>query len=117
MKIDIPAVPNRSRKEIKTGRICEETGPEGPGREGKAMEKKQVVNPYLPSWEYVPDGEPHVFGDRVYVYGSHDRFDGDLFCMNDYICYSADFTLGSETEPLIGAALFPELEIDVLKIV
>ena len=92
MKIDIPAVPNRSRKEIKTGRICEETGPEGPGREGKAMEKKQVVNPYLPSWEYVPDGEPHVFGDRVYVYGSHDRFDGDLFCMNDYICYSADVT-------------------------
>ena len=29
----------------------------------------QVFNPYLPSWEYVPDGEPHVFGDRVYVYG------------------------------------------------
>ena len=20
------------------------------------------VNPYLPLWEYVPDGEPHVFG-------------------------------------------------------
>ena len=31
------------------------------------------VNPYLPLWEYVPDGEPHVFGDRVYLYGSHDR--------------------------------------------
>ena len=26
--------------------------------------KQQVFNPYLPSWEYVPDGEPHVFGDR-----------------------------------------------------
>ena len=25
----------------------------------------QAFNPYLPSWEYVPDGEPHVFGDRV----------------------------------------------------
>ncbi len=24
--------------------------------------KKQVYNPYLPSFEYVPDGEPHVFG-------------------------------------------------------
>ena len=24
-------------------------------------------NPYLPSWEYVPDGEPHVFEGRVYV--------------------------------------------------
>ena len=27
--------------------------------------KKQAFNPYLPSWEYVPDGEPYVFGDRV----------------------------------------------------
>lgn len=54
------------------------------------MEKRQVFNPYLPSYEYVPDGEPHVFGDRVYVYGSHDRFNGELFCMNDYVCYSAD---------------------------
>ena len=32
-----------------------------------------VTNPYLPSWEYVPDGEPHVFGSRVYLYGSHDK--------------------------------------------
>ena len=23
---------------------------------------KQAFNPYLPSWEYIPDGEPHVFG-------------------------------------------------------
>lgn len=35
--------------------------------------KKQALNPYLPSWEYIPDGEPHVFGDRVYIYGSHDK--------------------------------------------
>ena len=27
--------------------------------------KKQAYNPYLPSWEYIPDGEPYVFGDRV----------------------------------------------------
>ena len=26
---------------------------------------KQVYNPYLPSYEYVPDGEPHAFGDRT----------------------------------------------------
>lgn len=26
--------------------------------------KQQVFNPYLPSWEYIPDGEPYVFGDR-----------------------------------------------------
>jgi hypothetical protein len=49
----------------------------------------QVFNPYLPSWEYVPDGEPHVFGDRVYVYGSHDRFGAPIFCVNDYVCWSA----------------------------
>lgn len=47
------------------------------------------MNPYMPSWEYVPDGEPHVYGDRVYVYGSHDRFNGHVYCLNDYICYSA----------------------------
>lgn len=51
--------------------------------------KQQVMNPYLPSWEYVPDGEPRVFGERVYVYGSHDHFGGPLFCMNDYVCWSA----------------------------
>ena len=39
-----------------------------------------MANPYLPSWEYVPDGEPRVFGDRIYVYGSHDRKDSIDFC-------------------------------------
>lgn len=24
------------------------------------MSKKQAMNPYLPLWEYVPDGEPRV---------------------------------------------------------
>ena len=48
-----------------------------------------MANPYLPSWEYVPDAEPYVFNDRVYVYGSHDRFNGDLYCLNDYVCWSA----------------------------
>ena len=51
--------------------------------------RRQVFNPYLPSWEYVPDGEPHVFGDRVYVYGSHDAFGAPIFCVNDYVCWSA----------------------------
>lgn len=53
------------------------------------MKKKQVFNPYLPSYEYVPDGEPRVFGGRLYIYGSHDRFDGPDFCVNDYVCWSA----------------------------
>ena len=51
--------------------------------------KKQAFNPYLPSWEYIPDGEPYVFGDRVYVYGSHDFYNGHVFCLGDYVCWSA----------------------------
>ena len=59
---------------------------EGGIRQGS---KKQAVNPYLPSWEYIPDGEPYVFGDRVYVYGSHDLCGGETFCLGDYVCWSA----------------------------
>ena len=51
--------------------------------------KKQAFNPYLPSWEYIPDGEPYVFGDRVYVFGSHDQFNGWVFCQGDYMGWSA----------------------------
>lgn len=51
--------------------------------------KKQAFNPYLPSWEYIPDGEPYVFEGRVYVYGSHDFYNGYVFCMGDYMCWSA----------------------------
>lgn len=54
-----------------------------------ANDSMQVFNPYLPSWEYVPDGEPRVFGDRLYIYGSHDAFDGPDFCVNDYVGWSA----------------------------
>ncbi len=51
--------------------------------------KKQVYNPFLPLYECIPDGEPHVFGDRVYLYGSHDKEGGETFCMLDYTVYSA----------------------------
>ena len=50
---------------------------------------KQVLNPFLPLNEYIPDGEPHVFGDRVYLFGSHDREGGESFCMLDYAVWSA----------------------------
>ena len=53
------------------------------------MKTKQAFNPYLPSWEYVPDGEPHIVDGRVYVYGSHDLFNGLNFCLGDYVCWSA----------------------------
>ena len=36
--------------------------------EGGRKVKKQALNPYLPQQEYIPDGEPYIFGDRVYVY-------------------------------------------------
>ena len=63
--------------------VCERQ--EITGKKGK----KQAYNPYLPSWEYIPDAEPYVFGERVYIYGSHDRFRGHAYCLNDYVCWSA----------------------------
>lgn len=42
-----------------------------------------AANPFLPGYEYIPDGEPRVFGDRLYLYGSHDKAGSERFC--DYI--------------------------------
>ena len=51
--------------------------------------KRQCFNPYLPSWEYIPDAEPRLFDGRVYIYGSHDRFGSKEYCANDYVSWSA----------------------------
>ena len=40
----------------------------------------QAANPFLPSYEYIPDGSPRVFGDRLYLYGSHDKAGSERFC-------------------------------------
>lgn len=48
-----------------------------------------MANPYLPGWEYIPDGEPRVFGNRVYVYGSHDRVGSHTFCDHKLKVWSA----------------------------
>ena len=48
------------------------------------------INPILPCCEFVPDGEPHIFGEKIYVYGSHDLYDSGEMCQGDYVCYSAD---------------------------
>lgn len=85
--------------------------------------KKQIVyrqkrgngmaNPYLPSWEYIPDGEPRVFGNRVYIYGSHDRVGEETFCdkklkvwsasidnLNEWVCHGDSFhTEADEDHP------------------
>lgn len=52
-------------------------------------------NPYMPLWEYIPDGEPYVFEDpdnpgrfRVYVYGSHDN-EITAYCGRDQVVWSA----------------------------
>lgn len=50
---------------------------------------EQIFNPYLPLNEYVPDGEPHVFDGRVYIYGSHDRAGGVKYCEGHYVTWSA----------------------------
>ena len=52
-------------------------------------------NPFMAPWERIPDGEPRVFTDphtgsqRMYVYGSHDYYNGHVFCMGDYMGWSA----------------------------
>ena len=51
--------------------------------------KNQVFNPYLPLNEYVPDGEPHLFDGRVYIYGSHDVANGNKYCEGHYVTWSA----------------------------
>lgn len=51
--------------------------------------KKYAYNPILPLDKYIPDGEPHVFDGRVYLFGSHDREGGNTFCELDYEFFSA----------------------------
>jgi len=48
-----------------------------------------MVNPFLPLNTYIADGEPHVFGDRVYLFGSRDKAGGDTYCMLSYEFWSA----------------------------
>jgi len=62
---------------------------------GKPVDNAGAFNPYMPLWEHVPDGEPHVFWSRkdnewrVYVYGSHDISGGERYCGKNYVTWSA----------------------------
>lgn len=54
-----------------------------------------ATNPYLPLWEFIPDGEPHLFEDpdnpgkyRVYIYGSHDSLVTE-YCGREQVVWSA----------------------------
>ncbi|MBO5529469.1 MAG: family 43 glycosylhydrolase [Bacilli bacterium] len=53
------------------------------------MHKATCYNPFLPLDKYIPDGEPRVFGNRIYLYGSHDKERGDSFCLLEYEVFSA----------------------------
>ena len=48
-----------------------------------------MANSFLPLNTYIADGEPHVFDDRVYLFGSHDKAGGDTYCMLSYEFWSA----------------------------
>lgn len=50
---------------------------------------KETKNPFLPNRVYIADGEPHVFGNRVYLFGSHDGEGASTYCALDYEFYSA----------------------------
>ena len=54
---------------------------------------EQIYNPILPLNVYIPDGEPRIFGDRLYLYGSHDRAGGTKYCELDYELWSAPVSL------------------------
>ena len=60
-----------------------------------------MANPYLPDWDVTQDGEPRVFGDRIYVYGSHDKAGSTRFCDHVLKCWSAstdNLSIGPVTE-------------------
>ena len=47
------------------------------------------MNPFLPPLCCIPDGESHVFGDRVYLYGSCDIPGDSNYCSHTYQDFSA----------------------------
>ena len=83
-----------------------------------------MANPYLPLWEYIPDGEPRVFGDRVYIYGSHDRAGSDSFCdwklkvwsapldnLNDWTCHGDIFHTKDDRDHKSATSEWTEREL------
>ena len=48
------------------------------------------MNPLLDFDTYIPDVEAHIFNEKVFLYGSHDKKGGERFCMLDYEFFSSD---------------------------
>lgn len=89
------------------------------------MKTRQIYNPYLPLYEYIPDGEPRVFNGRLYIFGSHDRFGAESFCENDYVTWSAPLSdlsdwryegviFRKEQDPLNPKGKYPLFAPDVI---
>ena len=89
-----------------------------------------AANPFLPLWEFIPDGEPYVFEDpdqpgkyRVYVYGSHDNLI-NYYCGRDQVVWSApvenlrdwrlDGVIFENKKNAKGEYLYPDSVGDVL---
>ncbi|MDR0424744.1 MAG: family 43 glycosylhydrolase [Clostridiales Family XIII bacterium] len=73
----------------------------------------EAQNPALPpSWElYIADAEPHVYGDTMYVYGSHDTKVpvGSNFCSDDYhVIYTKDLVHWVDAGVAFTTADLPE---------
>lgn len=47
------------------------------------------MNPFLPLEYCIPDGEPRVFGNRLYLYGSSDVSGNMDYCSHEYYVFSA----------------------------
>lgn len=57
---------------------------ENPNTKGQKTEERQRGrNPVLPPDICIPDGEAHVFGDRLYIYGSRDS-EEETYCSETY---------------------------------
>ncbi|AJG98226.1 xylosidase [Clostridium beijerinckii] len=53
-------------------------------------EFKNCRNPVLPTYLHIPDSEAHIMPDgRVYVYGSWDQYDEDVYCSKEYRVFSS----------------------------
>lgn len=83
-----------------------------------------MPNPILPLWEYIPDGEPRVFGERVYLYGSHDRVGSDFFCdyklkvwsasvndLNNWTCHGHSFHTRADEDHASDTAEWTDHEL------
>ena len=67
--------------------------------------QRLIWNPYLPEGTFIPDGEPHVFGNRLYVYGSHDKGRGMRYCPGDYQVWSENSVSAARKRQSAGHSL------------